>query len=134
GRSALDRADVGATRRPRDGGAVVTEHTIDRVRSTPGAGGALVEARDLSLSFGATPALRGASVSIAAGEMLAIMGPSGSGKSTLLHCLAGILKPDRGEVLFEGRPIHGLGETARATLPRARFGLGFRFGQLVPEL
>ena len=73
---------------------------------TPGAHGAqdsLIEARDIVLSFGQTPALRGASLSAVAGEILAIMGPSGSGKSTLMHCLAGILTPDSGEVWFEGR-------------------------------
>lgn len=60
--------------------------------------GRVIEARDVRLSFGQTPALRGTSVGVAAGEMLAIMGPSGSGKSTLLHCMAGILVPatDRG--------------------------------------
>ncbi len=63
----------------------------------------LVEARDVHLSFGPTPALRGASLAVAAGEILAVMGPSGSGKSTLLHCLAGILVPDAGEVHFSGR-------------------------------
>ena len=49
--------------------------------------GPMLEARDLRLSFGETPALRGANVSIAAGELLAVMGPSGSGKSTLLNGL-----------------------------------------------
>jgi putative ABC transport system ATP-binding protein len=49
-------------------------------------------------SFGQTPALQGASLSVASGEIVAIMGPSGSGKSTLLHCLAGIFEPDHGEV------------------------------------
>jgi len=94
----------------------------------------LVEARDIALAFGATQALRGASVSVAAGEILAVMGPSGSGKSTLLHCLAGILVPDAGEVHFAGRRIDALREAERSALRRSRFGFVFQFGQLVPEL
>ncbi len=61
----------------------------------------LVEAHEVRLSFGQTPALRGASLSVSAGEILAVMGSSGSGKSTLLQCLAGILAPDSGEILLE---------------------------------
>jgi putative ABC transport system ATP-binding protein len=102
---------------------------IERRRS-----GRVIEARDVRLSFGETPALRGASVSVAAGEMLAIMGPSGSGKSTLLHCLAGILVPDGGEVHFAGRRIDTMSEGARSALRRDHFGFVFQFGQLVPEL
>ncbi len=109
----------------------MNQHPIEAA-SHPGE--ALVEARDIYVSFGATPALRGASVTVASGEIVAIMGPSGSGKSTLLHCLAGILVPDRGEVMFAGKPIHGLGENERSTLRRERFGFVFQFGQLVPEL
>jgi putative ABC transport system ATP-binding protein len=93
-----------------------------------------VEGHELALSFGQTPALRGASVSVAAGEILAVMGPSGSGKSTLLHCLAGILVPDAGEVRFAGRRLDTLGEAERSALRRDRFGFVFQFGQLVPEL
>ena len=99
-----------------------------------GTGGSLIEARDLELSFGATPALRGASLAAGAGEMLAVMGPSGSGKSTLLHCLAGILRPSAGAVWFGGRRIDTLGETERSALRRDRFGFVFQSGQLVPEL
>jgi putative ABC transport system ATP-binding protein len=95
---------------------------------------ALVEARDLALSFGETPALRGAHLSADVGEMLALMGPSGSGKSTLLHCLAGILVPDAGEVRFDGRRVDTLGEAERSRLRRRSFGFVFQFGQLVPEL
>jgi len=94
----------------------------------------ILEARHLHLSFGETPALRGASVSIKAGELLAIMGPSGSGKSTLLHCLAGILVPDSGEVHFDGARVDTMRESARSELRRRRFGFVFQFGQLVPEL
>jgi len=94
----------------------------------------IIEARDVVLSFGETPALRGADLAVAEGELLAVMGPSGSGKSTLLHCLAGILVPDAGEIRFEGRRIDQLGETGRSSLRRDRFGFVFQFGQLVPEL
>ncbi|RKN29924.1 ABC transporter ATP-binding protein [Micromonospora musae] len=93
-----------------------------------------IEARDVVLSFGETPALRGASVSVAPGEIVAIMGPSGSGKSTLLHCLAGILAPDAGEIHFDGRRIDNLSENERSVLRRQQFGFVFQFGQLVPEL
>ncbi len=96
--------------------------------------GAIIEARDLVLSFGETPALRGASVSVRRGEILAVMGPSGAGKSTLLHCLAGILVPDSGAVYFDGRRLDTLREAQRSRLRRDRFGFVFQFGQLVPEL
>jgi putative ABC transport system ATP-binding protein len=96
--------------------------------------GCLIEARDIVKSFGQTPALRGASVAVAQGEILAVMGPSGSGKSTLLHCLAGIFRPDRGEVWFDGQRLDTLGEAERTRLRRTAFGFVFQFGQLVPEL
>ena len=94
----------------------------------------LIEARDVVKSFGQTPALRGASVAVARGEILAVMGPSGSGKSTLLHCLAGIFTPDRGEIWFGGRRLDALSEAERTKLRRTAFGFVFQFGQLVPEL
>jgi putative ABC transport system ATP-binding protein len=100
----------------------------------PGPGDGLIEARDVARSFGQTRALRGASVSVAAGEILAVMGPSGSGKSTLLHCLSGILAPDSGEIWFDGRRIDAMGEARRSALRRDHFGFVFQFGQLVPEL
>jgi putative ABC transport system ATP-binding protein len=100
----------------------------------PGQRGWLIEARDVYRSFGQTPALQGASLSVASGEIVAIMGPSGSGKSTLLHCLAGIFEPDRGEVWFDGQRLDRLGETKRTQLRRTAFGFVFQFGQLVPEL
>ena len=93
-----------------------------------------IEARNVVFSFGTTPALRGASLAVDSGEVLAIMGPSGSGKSTLLHCLAGILMPQSGEILFDGVRIDTMTEAQRSKLRRDRFGFVFQFGQLVPEL
>ena len=95
---------------------------------------AALAARGVELSFGETPALRGADLTVAAGEIVAVMGPSGSGKSTLLHCLAGILVPDAGEIEVLGERIDRLSEARRSELRRDRFGFVFQFGQLVPEL
>ncbi|MEU1723154.1 ABC transporter ATP-binding protein [Actinomadura sp. ATCC 39365] len=94
----------------------------------------ILEARAISRSFGRTPALREASLEVAAGEVVAVMGPSGSGKSTLLHCLAGIFTPDGGEVWFDGRRLDTLSDDRRTRLRRTAFGFVFQFGQLVPEL
>jgi putative ABC transport system ATP-binding protein len=97
-------------------------------------GTTLLTGRGLHKSFGPTPALRGVDVSVHAGEVLAVMGPSGAGKSTLLHCLAGVLTPDSGEVIFDGQRIDRLPDRQRSRLRRASFGFVFQFGQLVPEL
>lgn len=81
-----------------------------------------------------TEALRGASIQIEQGEIVAIMGPSGSGKSTLLHCLAGILKPTSGQAIFDGQDIAKWSDAKRNKLRRKNFGFVFQFSQLVPEL
>ena len=94
----------------------------------------LLTGRDLRKSFGLTAALRGASIAVDSGEIVAVMGPSGCGKSTLLHCLAGILPPDAGEVHFDGQRIDRLPDRKRVHLRRTTFGFVFQFGQLVPEL
>ncbi|MGW0435112.1 ABC transporter ATP-binding protein [Micromonospora sp. NPDC003197] len=94
----------------------------------------LLAATDLHKAYGSTPALAGASVHIAAGEIVAIMGPSGSGKSTLLHCLAGIVRPDSGQVHYRGQELSAMSDRERSALRRGEFGFVFQFGQLVPEL
>jgi putative ABC transport system ATP-binding protein len=94
----------------------------------------ILEARGVVYDFGETPALRGADLAIRKGEILAVMGPSGSGKSTLLHCLAGILTPKDGEIVFSGQRVDTLDENRRTVLRRDEFGFVFQFGQLVPEL
>ncbi len=95
---------------------------------------ALLEATDVGKSFGATKALEGANMSVAAGEVVAVMGPSGSGKSTLLHCIAGIIQPDSGTVMYDGQDLGAMSDVPRSALRRTDFGFVFQFGQLVPEL
>lgn len=84
--------------------------------------------------YGSTTALAGVDVEVRERDSLAIMGPSGSGKSTLLHTLAGIVRPDGGEVLLRNDRIDRLGENRLSALRRKRFGFVFQSGQLLPEL
>ena len=95
---------------------------------------ATIEARGVRKAYGRTEALRGVSVTVTAGETVAITGPSGSGKSSLMLTLAGILRPEAGEVLYEGSRLDDLDERARTRLRRRSFGVVLQFGQLVPEL
>jgi putative ABC transport system ATP-binding protein len=94
----------------------------------------LLEGVGLRKRFGSTEALRGADIAVGDGEVVAVMGPSGSGKSTLLHCLAGILRPDEGQVVFDGRRVDAMTDRQRTLLRREAFGFVFQFGQLIPEL
>lgn len=94
----------------------------------------IIKADDIKKSYGETHAMRGISLEIKRGEVLAIMGPSGSGKSTLLHTLAGIIRPDSGKVYFSGSRIDNLNDHGRTMLRRTKFGFVFQFSQLVPEL
>ncbi|GAB3240749.1 ABC transporter ATP-binding protein [Micromonospora halotolerans] len=93
-----------------------------------------LEARGVVRAYGPTPALRGVTLDLAEGEIVAVTGPSGCGKSTLLHCLAGILRPDAGQVTWRGERIDEWSESARSRLRRTEFGVLFQFGQLVAEL
>lgn len=79
-------------------------------------------------------AVAGVSLSIGAGEMVALVGPSGSGKSTLLNVLGALDRPDGGEVWFEGTALSKLDDAARTLLRRQRIGLIFQFFNLLPQL
>lgn len=69
---------------------------------------ALLEIKDLSISFGGIMALNGVNLSVTEKSIMGIIGPNGSGKTTLFNCLTGIYHPDRGDVLFEGKSVRNL--------------------------
>ncbi len=99
---------------------------------------AILEARDLTKSYrlGKTTvdALRGVSLTVAAGEFVALMGPSGSGKSTLLQLLGGLDRPSTGEVVLDGDPVSTMSDDAATRLRRRKTGFVFQFFNLIPLL
>jgi putative ABC transport system ATP-binding protein len=98
----------------------------------------VVSARDLTRRYGegdtAVDALRGVSLDVRRGELLAVMGPSGSGKSTLMHILAGLDRPTSGEVTIAGTEISKLNDNDLTKLRREHIGFVFQFFNLLPML
>jgi lipoprotein-releasing system ATP-binding protein len=99
--------------------------------------GAALELRQVVRTFrqaGAPlPVLRGVSLTLMPGEIVALVGPSGAGKSTLLH-VAGLLeRPDEGEVMIDGRACGTMSEQARTEARRSTVGFVYQFHHLLPE-
>ena len=127
---------------------VTTTHTADRTMTVDPAGpGAerseamehLIEAQGLTKRYelgkdNFVEALRGASLRIRRGEMVAIMGPSGSGKSTMMHILGCLDAPDTGEVWLGNRRVDGLKGRALNDVRRAELGFVFQGFNLIPSL
>ena len=95
----------------------MTMHDPEAAGLTP-----LLEAKGLTLRFGAIPALIDVAIDITAGEVVAIVGESGSGKTTLLRVLSGMMAPDAGSVLWRGQDVLAMGEAARRRLMRTEWG------------
>jgi putative ABC transport system ATP-binding protein len=117
----------------------MSETTTTTTEPTPAAPtGAVVSARDLTRRYGegdtAVDALRGVSLDVSRGELLAVMGPSGSGKSTLMHILAGLDRPTSGEVTIAGTEISKLNDNDLTKLRREHIGFIFQFFNLLPML
>jgi lipoprotein-releasing system ATP-binding protein len=78
--------------------------------------------------------LKGVTLEVSGGEMLAVVGPSGSGKSTLLYLIGALERPDQGSIRFHGRDVFQLSEQEQAAFRNRRVGYVFQFHHLLPEL
>lgn len=94
----------------------------------------LLSARELCFGYGGAQVLTDVTLSVAAGEVLAVVGSSGAGKTSLLLCLSGLARPRQGSIEFHGRRVNDLPPRDRDRLRRASFGFVFQHGDLVPEL
>jgi putative ABC transport system ATP-binding protein len=105
------------------------------LEGTLAATGPVIDIRDVSRTYGeGPPALAGVTLSVRAGEALAVIGPSGSGKSTLLNLIAGLDRPSAGSVTVDGLRVDALSESALARFRRARVGMVFQFFHLLDDL
>jgi putative ABC transport system ATP-binding protein len=102
------------------------------------ANGAVVSAQDVTRRYGdgdtAVDALRGVSLDVQPGELVAVMGPSGSGKSTLMHILAALDTPTTGRVAIAGEDVGSLSDKDVTLLRRRHIGFVFQFYNLLPML
>jgi putative ABC transport system ATP-binding protein len=94
----------------------------------------MLQLQGLSKSFGDTPVFRDVGFSVARGEFVALVGESGVGKSTLLNCIAGLERPDRGQLQLAGQDLLALDEDARARLRRSQLGFVFQAFHVLPHL
>ncbi len=95
----------------------------------------LIEAVNIHKIYpGPLHVLKGVTLSIEAGEVVAIIGPSGAGKSTLLHILGGLDVPKEGQVIFNGKDLYGAGDLKRAEIRNTEMGFVFQSYHLLPEL
>ncbi|MEV0980304.1 ATP-binding cassette domain-containing protein [Streptomyces sp. NPDC049915] len=127
--AALPDRGAGGAAHPEDTPpSVLADPAAGTPRARPGSAGApasVLTARGLRVRYGGFTALDGVDLEVARGRVTAVVGPNGAGKSTLFHCLAGTVRPVRGQVLFGQRDV-----TRLPAYARTRLGIGRSFQQL----
>jgi phospholipid/cholesterol/gamma-HCH transport system ATP-binding protein len=114
----------------------MTEKSDRSATAGPGrgtAGGPVIEVRDLWKSFGDQEVLRGINLTVKDGETMVVLGPSGCGKSVLLKHVIGLMRPDRGAIVVEGKELTELDEHELKEL-RMRFGMVFQGAALFDSM
>ncbi|MGF6771765.1 polar amino acid transport system ATP-binding protein [Paraburkholderia sp. GAS199] len=111
-------------------GIALEERAALVAASTP----ALLSLRDVHLSYGSTPVLKGIDLAVRRGQAVSIIGPSGSGKSTILRCINGLLTPQSGEITVDGIDVRAQKTDAQRIALRKRIGFVFQQYNLFPHL
>lgn len=93
----------------------------------------MIEAKDITKSFGSLQVLKGIGLAIHRGEVVSIVGPSGAGKTTLLQILGTLERPDGGHIVIGGTDVLTLGERELSAFRNRHIGFVFQFHQLLPE-
>ncbi len=93
----------------------------------------MLQAKDLYKKYGELEILKGVSLDVSKGEIVAILGASGAGKSTLLHILGTLDRSDSGEVFIDGLKVSSLSSSALSAFRNKRIGFIFQFHHLLPE-
>jgi len=96
--------------------------------------GQIIRVERVKKHYGDVEILKGVDLTVSAGQFTAIMGKSGSGKSTLLGIIAGLEKPDEGDVFIMGHKLEGMSDRDMATLRRRSIGIVFQGFSLIPSL
>ena len=93
----------------------------------------MIALTDIRKRFGTLDVLRGVSLEVARGEVVAVVGASGAGKSTLLQIAGTLMRPDGGRVVIDGTDVGALGDRALSRFRNERIGFVFQFHHLLPE-
>jgi len=93
----------------------------------------MIQTKNIRKSFGTLEVLKGIDLTVNKGEVVSIVGPSGAGKTTLLQILGTLSKPDSGEIVIDGVPVHTLSDKQISKFRNTKIGFVFQFHHLLPE-
>jgi len=93
----------------------------------------MIEVKNIWKGFGSLPVLKGVNLKVKNGEIVCIIGQSGAGKTTLLQIMGTLDKPDKGEIVIDGKEVFKMSDNELAIFRNSHIGFIFQFHQLLPE-